>query len=154
MAHYYELTLTSVFWSFTNMRIDPNLDKSVYEVSIGYMGTLSYIGYVLMSITGGMYERVTPLVASSIASVAVVVAFLLGNKYRQRVDEFLDRASFVMLIKICAKAWPFWLSMMFLNAVAVGLVSATQFDLWNQFMSLGGVAGLLVRLLATHLLPS
>ncbi len=134
-------------------RIDPNLDKTVYQTAIGYMGTLCGIGYCLMALAGGLSDRITSELAMLVAAVAFVVAFYCGKKYRQRVDEFLERASFITLMRICAKAWPFWLSMMFLTAVGVGLVSATQFDLWNQFMSLGGIAGLALRLITAQLFP-
>lgn len=95
---------------------------------------------------------IDPQLATGMAGVAFAVAFLFGKKYRQRVEEFLGRASRVSLMKICSKAWPFWLSMMFLSAVGLGLIQSSQFDLWNQFMSVGGVIGLAASLLASRLL--
>lgn len=134
---------------------DPILDKTVYQIAISYMRTLAGIGYVLMSVTGGISSRMPmdPQLATGMAGVAFAVAFLFGKKYRQRVEEFLGRASRVSLMKICSKAWPFWLSMMFFTAVGLGLVQSSQFDLWNQFMSVGGVIGLTVRLLTNQFLP-
>lgn len=134
---------------------DPVLDKTVYQTATSYMRTLAGIGYALMSVTGGISSRMSidPQLATGIAGVAFAVAFLFGKKYRQRVDEFLERASRASLMKICSKAWPFWLSMMFFTAVGLGLVQSSQFDLWNQFMSVGGVVGLAVRLLANQFLP-
>lgn len=134
---------------------DPVLDKTVYQTATSYMRTLAGIGYALMSVTGGISSRMSidPQLATGIAGVAFAVAFLFGNKYRQCVEEFLGRASCVSLMKICSKAWPFWLSMMFFTAVGLDLVQSSQFDLWNQFMSVGGVIGLTARLLANQFLP-
>ena len=126
-------------------RIDPTLGKTIYETAAAYMATLATIGLCVMFLAGLAPTRVTPVVAMTTVAVAVVIAFLYGKEYRKRVDEFLERADFMMLIEICAKAWPFWMSMMYLTAIGVGLGSMTEYDFWNQLMTWSGIAGLALQ---------
>lgn len=123
-------------------RIDPTLGKSIYQTANAYMATLAVIGSFTMTLAGIAKPFISPTVALAAVAVVAVLAFLRGGEYRGRVDEFLERAHFMMLVKICAKAWPFWLSTMFLIGVGVGAISMLQYDTWKDFMSVGGLVGL------------
>lgn len=133
-------------------RIDPTLGKSIYQTANGYMATLAVIGSFTMTLAGTAKSYISPAVALTIVAVVVAVAFLRGSEYRRRVDEFLERADFMMLVEICAKAWPFWLSTMFLIGVGFGVISMLQYDTWKPFMSVGGLVGLGARYMAGQVL--
>ncbi|WP_095064587.1 hypothetical protein [Pseudomonas sp. Irchel s3f19] len=133
-------------------RIDPTLGKSIYQTANAYMATLAVIGSFTMTLAGIAKPFISPTVALAVVAVVAVLAFLRGGEYRGRVDEFLERANFMMLMKICAKAWPFWLSTMFLTGVGVGAISMLQYDTWKDFMSVGGVVGLGAQYLVGQLI--
>ncbi|WP_248730346.1 hypothetical protein [Pseudomonas sp. MWU13-2517] len=120
-------------------RIDPTLGKSIYETATAYMATLAVIGSFTMTFAGIAKAVISPAVALTIVAVVVALAFLRGAEYRRRVDEFLKRADLMTLIEICAKAWPFWLSTMFLIGVGLGIISMMQYDTWKHVMSVGGL---------------
>lgn len=135
-------------------RIDPTLGKSIYQTANAYMATLAVIGSFTMTLAGTAKSFISPSVALTIVAVVVALAFLRAGEYRRRVDEFLERADFMMLVETCAKAWPFWLSTMFLVGVGLGIISMMQYDTWKHFMSVGGLWGLGAQYLAGQVFSS
>ncbi|MBE7375068.1 hypothetical protein [Pseudomonas lopnurensis] len=132
---------------------DPEIHWNGYDVAIAYMRSLAVLGGVLMGAIGIAikYYPLSPLVAMGFATLAFGVGFFLGKAYRQYVDELLERASFWRLFKICTRAWPFWISMLFLTGIGVGQFQAEQFEYWNKVISVSGALGLVVEFVISRI---